>query len=74
MVPSVDLQTKQVLLEEYACDSGFSVAKLQKKKSFGKKISNIFWMSYSKKQTACVTHSSRALQSTYWRKKKNLYF
>lgn len=33
-MPSVDLQTKQVLLEKHACNFGFSVAKLQKKLMF----------------------------------------
>lgn len=36
VMPSVDLQTKQLLVEEHACDFGFSLAKLQKKLRFWK--------------------------------------
>lgn len=35
-MPSEDLQTKQLLVEEHACDFGFSLAKLQKNVMFWK--------------------------------------
>lgn len=35
-MPSVDLQTKQLLVEDHECDFGFSLAKLQKNLMFWK--------------------------------------